>query len=108
LIYRLLGSDAEQSFARSWGVSYGLNAASEWKARRTRSQVRRVLALTHCLRALCVTEQDILIEALKGALLLAILERLVLTSNASWLEEHIDYMSLQARAACALSCALIG
>jgi hypothetical protein len=52
-----------------------------------------------------ISEQDILIEALKGALLLAILERLVLTSNASWLEDHIDYMSLQARAACICSVA---
>jgi hypothetical protein len=33
LIYRLLGDDAQQSFARSWGISYGINAASEWKAR---------------------------------------------------------------------------
>ena len=29
LIYRLMGADAEQSFARSWGVSYGINAAAE-------------------------------------------------------------------------------
>ena len=29
LIFRLLGADAEQSFARSWGVSYGINAAAE-------------------------------------------------------------------------------
>jgi hypothetical protein len=66
--------------------------------------------------------QDILIEALKGALILAILERLYITRNSSWLEvrrrtsrcrllmphasllltlfrrrqEHIDYYSLQA------------
>ena len=31
LIYRLLGEQAEQEFARSWGVSYGINAAAEWK-----------------------------------------------------------------------------
>jgi hypothetical protein len=33
LIYRLLGDSAQQEFARSWGVSYGLNAATEWKVR---------------------------------------------------------------------------
>jgi hypothetical protein len=33
LIYKLLGDEAQQSFARSWGISYGLNSASEWKAR---------------------------------------------------------------------------
>jgi hypothetical protein len=32
LLYQLLGDDAEASFVRSWGVSYGLNAATEWKA----------------------------------------------------------------------------
>ncbi len=33
LLYKLLGVEAEQSFARSWGVSYGVAAAAEWKAR---------------------------------------------------------------------------
>jgi hypothetical protein len=60
LIYRLLGEDAEQSFARSWGISYGLSAAQEWK--------------------------DIAKEAAKAALILAILERFHATSAASWLE----------------------
>jgi hypothetical protein len=27
-------TQAQDSFARSWGISYGLNAATEWKARR--------------------------------------------------------------------------
>ena len=31
LIYKLLGDNAEESFARSWGTSYGVGAASEWK-----------------------------------------------------------------------------
>ena len=75
LVYRLLGDDAESSFARSWGISYGLNAATEWK--------------------------DIATEAAKAAVILFILERLFLTRNASWLEEHIDYLSLcVARRAC--------
>jgi hypothetical protein len=42
------------------GISYGLNAASEWKS--------------------------ILEEAAKGALILTILERLCLTRNSNWLE----------------------
>jgi hypothetical protein len=33
LLYELLGDGAESSFVRSWGVSYGLNAATEWKVR---------------------------------------------------------------------------
>ena len=70
LIYKLLGGSAEQEFARSWGVSYGMNAATEWK--------------------------DVLTEAVKAAVILAIMERLFLTRNSSWLEEHVDYLSLQA------------
>ena len=33
LIYKLLGEGAEASFASSWGVSYGVGAAAEWKVR---------------------------------------------------------------------------
>ena len=40
--------------------------------------------------------QDIVQEALKGAIIMAIMERLFLTRNANWLEEHIDYLSLNA------------
>ena len=40
--------------------------------------------------------RDILFEALRAALILAILERLCLTRHASWLEDHLDYLSLQA------------
>ena len=35
-------------------------------------------------------------EAAKAAIVLLIMERLFLTRNGSWLEEHIDYLSLQA------------
>ena len=38
---------------------------------------------------------------------LLILERLYLTQHVTWLEEHVDYMSLQARAlACSEACPL--
>ena len=70
LIYKLLGAEAEQSFARSWGVSYGVGAAAEW--------------------------QDIAKEAAKGVVILLILERLHVTRPVSWLEDHVDYLSTQA------------
>ena len=60
LIYKLLGEGAEQSFASSFGVSYGVGAASEWK--------------------------DIGKEAAKAAVILVILERLHLTNPVAWLE----------------------
>jgi hypothetical protein len=70
LVYELLGERAEQSFARSWGVSYGLQALREWKA--------------------------IFQAALKAALVVAVLERLFLTPPRTWLEEAVDYHSVQA------------
>ena len=60
LIYKLLGDKAQSEFARSWGISYGMNAVTEW--------------------------QDIAIEAVKGTVVLIIMERLFLTGNSSWLE----------------------
>ncbi len=60
LIYKLLGDKAQSEFARSWGISYGMNAVTEW--------------------------QDIAVEAVKGTVALIILERLFLTRNSSWLE----------------------
>ena len=68
LIYKLLGDQAQSEFARSWGVSYGMNAATEWK--------------------------DIVVEAVKATIILIILERLFLTRNSAWLEEHMDYLSI--------------
>ena len=63
LLYKLLGEDGQASFARSWGISYAVGAASEW--------------------------QDIITEAFKGAIVLAILERWYMTRNATWLEVRI-------------------
>ena len=40
--------------------------------------------------------QDIVIEALKGLVVLVVMERLLLTSDASWMEDHVDYLCLQA------------
>jgi hypothetical protein len=62
LIYKQLGADAQNEFAKTWGVGYALNNASEW--------------------------QDVAITACKAALLIVILDALRLTRNASWFEEH--------------------
>jgi hypothetical protein len=70
LIYTLMGSKSEAAFARSWGISYGLNCATEWRG--------------------------IIIEAAKGAFVLAVLERLCLTRAQPWLEDAVDYESLKA------------
>ena len=96
LIYKLLGPSTQDSFATSFGVSYGVGAAAEWK--------------------------DISTEAAKTIVILAILERMHVTKSVSWLEDvrallaapmrvlclrnsdatvrsplqHIDYMSTQA------------
>ena len=70
LIYKLLGDQASAEFARSWGVSYAMNAATEWK--------------------------DIVVEAIKATVILIILERCFLTRNSAWLEEHMDYLRIQA------------
>ena len=70
LIYKLLGDQAQSEFARSWGISYAMNAVTEWK--------------------------DIAVEAVKATVIMIILERLFLTRNSAWLEEHMDYLSIQA------------
>ena len=70
LIYQLLGLDAQRSFTRSWGVSYGVGAATEWR--------------------------DVLRQALIAIVILAVAERMHLTRPVTWLEEHIDYMSTSA------------
>ena len=70
MIYILLGQKSEGAFARSWGISYGLNTATEWRG--------------------------ILTEAAKGAFVLAVLERLCLTRAQPWLEDAVDYESLKA------------
>jgi hypothetical protein len=43
----------------------------------------------------CAATQDILTEALWGALILVILERFYLTRSVYWLEEHLDYTCVE-------------
>jgi hypothetical protein len=47
------------------------------------------------LFSLCAATQDILTEALWGALILVILERFYLTRSVYWLEEHLDYTCVE-------------
>jgi hypothetical protein len=70
LIYDLMGLDAQRSFTRSWGVSYGVGAANEWR--------------------------DVARQAAMAVAVVAIAERLHLTRPVSWLEDHVDYMSTSA------------
>jgi hypothetical protein len=70
LIYTHLGGDAQESFSRSFGISYGLSQVSEWR--------------------------DVASEALRTIVVFALLERLFLTPPAAYLEDHIDFLSVQA------------
>jgi hypothetical protein len=71
LVYRLLGQGAVDAFAKSFGISYALNQVSEW--------------------------QDIVHEVVKAIVVMLILERLFISSPVGWMEEHIDYLSVQVR-----------
>ena len=88
LIYRLLGAQAEHDFARSWGVSYGLNAAAEWKVRPDAGK-RLVVDLFSTEGAVVLHTQDILNDAARSIVVVFILERLYLTRTVFWLEEHL-------------------
>ena len=69
-VYRLLGQGAVNAFAKSFGISYAFNQVTEW--------------------------QDIGKEACKAVVIMLILERLALSSPVGWMEEHIDFLSVQA------------
>ena len=71
LVYRLLGQGAVDAFAKSFGVNYALNQVTEW--------------------------QDIVKAVFKAVFVMLILERLFLSSPVGWIEEHIDYLSVQVR-----------
>ena len=62
LIYRTLGADAEQQFAQTWGIGYGMDNATEW--------------------------QEVFKTALQTALVLVVLDMFRLSKNSSWFEEH--------------------
>ena len=60
LIMELLGLNAQRSFTRSWGVSYGVSAATEWR--------------------------QVLHQAVIVIVFLAVAERLHLTRPVTWLD----------------------
>ncbi len=62
LVYRTLGDSAQQEFAKTWGVGYALNNATEW--------------------------QDVAKTAVQAALVLVVLDLLRITRNLNWFEEH--------------------
>lgn len=70
LVYQLLGQSAVDAFAKSFGVSYALNQVTEW--------------------------QEIVKAAFKAIFVMLVLERLFLSPPVGWIEEHIDYLSVQA------------
>ena len=70
LIYKTLGDKAQQEFAKTWGIGYGMDNATEW--------------------------QEVFKTAAKTALILVIMDLLRLNKNASWFEEHVDFVSMQA------------
>jgi len=62
LVYTQLGEAAVASFSRSFGISWAMGQAAEW--------------------------QDIAKELAQATLIMLILERLMLSSNVQWVEEH--------------------
>lgn len=70
LVYNLLGTRAETDFIQSWLVALGVDNASQWR--------------------------EVLQDALKAGALLFLADRLWLLSNSRWMEDHVDYLSVQA------------
>ena len=94
LIYRQLGPDAQNEFAKTWGVGYGLNNVRTASIPRCAAPGTDALAAARLLQA--SEWQDVAITAFKAALLIVVLNALRLTKNQSWFEEHIDFVSMQA------------
>ena len=69
LIYRQMGDSAQRKFSQSWGISFGMDSATEW--------------------------QDVAHEALKTSVILIVLDLLLITGHRPWLEEHLDHLSVQ-------------
>jgi hypothetical protein len=69
LVYKQLGPSAETEFAKTWGIGFALDNASEW--------------------------QDVLQTAVQAALVVVVLDALRWTSGEKWFEQHIDFISMQ-------------
>ena len=70
LAYRLLGEATEERFSSSWGIGLAISQVTQF--------------------------QGMLLVALESAALLTVLESMWLMGNKAWLEEHIDFASVQA------------
>ena len=69
LIYRQMGDSAQRKFSQSWGISFGMDSATEW--------------------------QDVAKEGLKTTLILVVLDLLLIMGPRVWFEEHLDHLSVQ-------------
>ena len=70
LIYQLLGDSAEARFASDWATGVAIENAAQWRS--------------------------VLQSAVQNVALLLLLERVGLAAPRSWLETHLDHMSIQA------------
>ena len=70
LIYRLLGASTQTAFARSFGISYGMVNVAQGAR--------------------------LFIDVLEAGVFVVLLEKLYLSRNTSWIESHIDYLSVSA------------
>jgi len=70
LIYRQMGDQAQKKFTQSWGISFGMDSATQWK--------------------------DVANETVKTSIILIILDLLLITGHRPWFEEHLDHLSVQA------------
>ena len=70
LIYRQMGDSAQKKFTQSWGISFGMDSATEW--------------------------QDVAKEAAKTTFIFVILDLLLIMGHRPWFEEHLDHLSIQA------------
>jgi hypothetical protein len=107
LIYKLLGDQAQQELARACvtdvsavcSLTHALSFRFPQEAgacHMVRAPLSRVVTAAHGLSLLAPSGmntasewKDVMIESLKGMVILAILERLYVTRAASWFEDHI-------------------
>ena len=69
LVYRQLGDSAQSQFAQSWGISFGLDSAQQWR--------------------------DVVSATIKAVVILLMLDVLMIRGNRPWFEEHIDHLCVQ-------------
>ena len=116
LIYKQLGSDAESQFANQWGVGYAMDNASEWKdvgitAVKTALVLVRASALAPSFpgvpfrltpsfagRPGFAANHTVLRLGMQSSRVLRVLTPHAPRSDRPWLEQHVDFVSVQVRA----------